>query len=1119
MARASKGASTENYGVSRGQGGVAILWRKSLAGASPIKTLVHDRICGIRIQLASGAVLNIYSVYLLSVGSANNYEYTLDDLDEVVTSLDRRTKFIICGDFNGDVGRLGGPRSNVVPNRQGKILASFVEKHGLIVSNMQPVCSGPMHTHVGPLSSSVLNYILVQEDLYDLVKLVGVLEDPIMNLSDHRVVSVVVSLDINVVRQNGSTCHGSPKWTKLSAEDIYLKYTAPLSEDLSRCILTLKNSVHSATDLDHIVEQIIAAIKKAEVNIPKSKYTPNVKPYWTDELSALKRKKIESYRSWVTAGKPRSWENYLYKQYKKDKINFAKKIRRVCREYENQEILNIVQTCEVNRNMFWKLVNNVRAQKSQDPISIKDEKGVVRHELTEVLNVWEKHFGKLGTPRHDEHFDSAHFNMVNDFVKEKDATIDVDEFSADHFSIKEVSDALKRLNTGKSPGIDGVTVEHLKNAGILMVDTLTLLYNHILDIEYIPTNFRRGVQVPLYKGKNTCNLNPNNYRGITLLTVFNKLFEVLLWGRIEPWWVRENVISNLQGACKKGHSCLHSALTIQEALATSMERYGKCFVPYFDVTKAFDEVWIEGLFYRLYKMGITGKSWRLLYMCYKDFKCKVRIQGTYSNPYNLKCGIHQGGFLSLFKYVAYINSLIEDLSRSGMCCEIYKIPSSPVGYADDVASCCLSKYKIDKILDIAYEHSSRWRYNFNPKKCAVLVYGESKETHDKNAPDRIFKLGPHKIPEKVEYDHVGVKACIYEFDDCIISERLAKARKVFNTLTGLGIRKNGLTIAVCNIIFWTVVIPTLTYGCEMWVLSVNDVVNLEFFQRYAARRIQRLPQRCPKESCMYGLGWMRIERVIHVKKLLFIRSILAMKDDETIKKIFLRRLEEFCNDPDKCSQNACRSPILDILTIAGNFNIYNLIKNYIENGILPSKSTWSKRIWHEAWSLEDQLSRNNSLFLEEGASIMKQVLGPSEYLPWWALSDRKPYLIRMAENLAKILSHSSQLREDDYNLKGKPTSHKVCPNCDLGTVESIRHVIMQCPNNERDTNDMFDRLRDIEDGSGTYAIENCGNVLNMVLGAKVPGLLDEQMYAIWEITGVAVNRIYNKIINARTGVG
>ena len=53
----------------------------------------------------------------------------------------------------------------------------------------------------------------------------------------------------------------------------------------------------------------------------------------------------------------------------------------------------------------------------------------------------------------------------------------------------------------------------------------------------------------------------------------------------------------------------------------------------------------------------------------------------------------------------------------------------PLGYADDIATASASKNKTDRVLQIVYEHSCKWRYVFNPKKSAVLVYGENDRDH------------------------------------------------------------------------------------------------------------------------------------------------------------------------------------------------------------------------------------------------------------------------------------------------------------------------------------------------------------------------------------------------------
>ena len=51
----------------------------------------------------------------------------------------------------------------------------------------------------------------------------------------------------------------------------------------------------------------------------------------------------------------------------------------------------------------------------------------------------------------------------------------------------------------------------------------------------------------------------------------------------------------------------------------------------------------------------------------------------------------------------FINSLITDLKASGLCYRLYRTPSTPVGYADDLATCSTSKFKLDRAINIAPE--------------------------------------------------------------------------------------------------------------------------------------------------------------------------------------------------------------------------------------------------------------------------------------------------------------------------------------------------------------------------------------------------------------------------------
>ena len=127
----SKFASADNYGSKRGQGGVAILWNVRLTGLSEVKNITYDRVCAVRVQTSSGKVLIIYSVYLPSRGSPEEYATAINDLIEIIDSREEGSNFIIGGDINGDLGSACGSRSKGKVNDRGTIFLEVVKLYNL----------------------------------------------------------------------------------------------------------------------------------------------------------------------------------------------------------------------------------------------------------------------------------------------------------------------------------------------------------------------------------------------------------------------------------------------------------------------------------------------------------------------------------------------------------------------------------------------------------------------------------------------------------------------------------------------------------------------------------------------------------------------------------------------------------------------------------------------------------------------------------------------------------------------------------------------------------------------------------------------------------------------------
>ena len=968
ISRASKHSCPEQYGVRRGQGGVAIFWRKTLNGVSPISEIIHDRMCGLRLQTKSKRIVNIFSIYLPSQGSAD-FGTVIDECAEIVNDREPNAFNIICGDYNGDVGHLGGRRSNRKPTKNGVTVSKFFEEFSLFPANLSQIAVGPVTTFKGGMGSSTIDYIAVPEGLRDNLISCEVLNDDIMNTSDHYAVKAKLKLHCLPQMVSNPGQKGRISWKKTGTRQSYLDMT---HDKIANLAGNFKWDTCTTEEVDQVINTLAKNLQEAGEKLPRSKFRSNVKPFWNRELTELKRVKVECFNLWKAAGRPRDADHQLFQNHKIARKAFMRELKRVQKEHKRNEIGDIIKAAHNDRISFWKKVKKVRNPKQHEVFAVRNEGGNVVYDINEVVQVWSNHFERISLPRQSPSFDDRHFKHVTDSIKMWYNDDDEGEFLTQNFTSDEVIDGLKALKRGKAAGCDGLTTEHFIHAGETIVTLVRDVLNSVIRLEYIPENFRRGTQIPLYKGKNLCPLDVNNYRGITLLTCMNKLFEVIVWERLKFWWEDQGIISRLQSACRTGSSCIHSALILQESIADGLDTKKKVFVAYFDAAKAFDSVWTDGLFYQLRNLGINGKLWRLLYKSYEELKCKVRLMGTYSDWYSMRCGIHQGGVLSLLKYVAFIDPLLREIEHSGLAYCIARVPTSPVGYADDLSVCSTSKCNLDQSMKVVYEYSCKWRFFYNPGKSAVMVYGERKNEATKNSKYRNFSLGGGgggggggvKVKERSEYDHVGIKNCLYGNTLPRTEDRISRGRRAFNAVASIGIKSKGVNMAVCNILFWSIIAPIVTYGSEVWVLQPDEQELLRKFQRYVCRRCQRFPPRSPNFSTTYPMGWMDIVQFINVKKMLFLRTIITMPDDAICKRVLVHKATEYRNDPLRGTRNAYNSPINELLNVSREFGILELCLDLIENGCHLSKYEWKKKVWEIAWQKEDEmydLHRNDAL--------------------------------------------------------------------------------------------------------------------------------------------------------------
>ena len=470
------------------------------------------------------------------------------------------------------------------------------------------------------------------------------------------------------------------------------------------------------------------------------------------------------------------------------------------------------------------------------------------------------------------------------------------------------------------------------------------------------------------------------------------------------------------------------------------------------------------------------------------------------------------------KYLAFINTLLVNLEESGLCCTIGGLTLSPLGYADDVAAASLGKNSTDQILDLAFRHSCKWRYQFNPKKSAVLVYGEGVNEQKSNSIHRVYRLGRDPIKEQVTYEHLGLLNYVNESVNNRLTVKISKGRKALNAAAGIGLKPGGLTIHACSILFWAMVVPIITFSCELWVLNDNDVKLLEDFQRYAGRRMQRFPYRSPIETSYTGLGWIRLEIFIYVKKVLYVRGIAILPDDVIYKQIFVYRLSQYEANKTVSSENKYLSPIFDIIRIVDLFGLYKEMKEMLTGVRFYSKSQWKEVVWKRAWDIDNQdWEIRSSLF--RNTKTLSTVSDNGRLLIWWQLADLTPEIMKQCEVMAKVVCKASNLKSDCYQFRNDTIRKTYCEMCNDFSNEDARHILLHCPALNELRHELFNDIAQIELESDSVILRTHDEILSTLLGRIQPDIGIDTEVKFLTTVAKCFFKMYLYVLKERKGVG
>ena len=217
-------------------------------------------------------------------------------------------------------------------------------------------------------------------------------------------------------------------------------------------------------------------------------------------------------------------------------------------------------------------------------------------------------------------------------------------------SPKEIIHHIKNLKAAKSPGPDGITNILIKQLPKRCIIFLCNIYNACLKNCHFPNTWKIAKVIPITKiGKD--NALVENYRPISLLDTLGKIFEKLIYGKLEIHLQANKIIPNEQLGFRKQLSTNHQLLRITTDIKGAIDTKKSTGLILFDVEKAFDKVWHKGLIYKLIKFKTPSYIIRLLNSYLENRKLFVVYRSEKFVTDSILSGVPQESRCCAFPYV------------------------------------------------------------------------------------------------------------------------------------------------------------------------------------------------------------------------------------------------------------------------------------------------------------------------------------------------------------------------------------------------------------------------------------------------------------------------------------
>lgn len=229
------------------------------------------------------------------------------------------------------------------------------------------------------------------------------------------------------------------------------------------------------------------------------------------------------------------------------------------------------------------------------------------------------------------------------------------------FEIWELKRVLCRV-LQSAPGKDGICYILLKYADNIILKAVLELFNKIWAEGRLPKSWKHAIIIPIAKPGKDSSI-AGNYRPVALTSNLCKLMEKMIVYRLNYVFESKGVLASYQYGFRKGRSTLDALIKFETDIKKALSMKEGLVAVYFDVEKAYDMLWKEGLLLKLKKIGIEGRMYNWILSFLLDRTIQVRVGNELSQTVSVENGTPQGSVISpiLFNIMMYLKEYLQKL--------------------------------------------------------------------------------------------------------------------------------------------------------------------------------------------------------------------------------------------------------------------------------------------------------------------------------------------------------------------------------------------------------------------------------------------------------------------------